>query len=70
MPAIDVRLDPPLLHALRRRADAEGVSLNELIRRLLRDGLNREQHVHNLGLGPPPSWSNHVGGDAPLRMSA
>ena len=70
MPAIEVRLDPPLLHALRRRADAQGVSLNELIRRLVRDGLNREREAHGLGLGSPPAWSDQVGDDAPLRRSA
>jgi hypothetical protein len=70
MPAIEVRLDPPLLHALRRRADSEGVSVNELIRRLVRDGLNREREPDGLGLGPPPSWSDQVGDDASLRRSA
>src|SRR6185437_11175569 len=50
LPEIPIRLDPPLLRALRRRADTEGVSLNELIRRLLRDGL-REQDAGVVG--PP-----------------
>ena len=70
MPVIEVRLDPPLLHALRRRADLEGASLNELIRRLVRDGLTSEPEARGLGLGPPPSWSDHVGEDIPLRSSA
>jgi hypothetical protein len=46
------------------------VSLNELIRRLVRDGLNREREAHGLGLGSPPAWSDQVGDDAPLRRSA
>ena len=66
LPEIPVRLDPPLLRALRRRADTEGVSLNELIRRLLRDGL-REQDAGVVG--PPPVEADHVG-DNTLRRSA
>jgi hypothetical protein len=65
MPVIDVRLDPALLHALRRRADAEGVSLNELIRRLLREGLNREE-----ARAVPPPAADQLGDDTPLRRSA
>jgi hypothetical protein len=70
MPVIDVRLDLPLLRALRACADQEGVSLNELIRRLLAEGMKREREAHGLGLGPPPPWSDHVGDDMPLRRSA
>jgi hypothetical protein len=40
-PEINIRLDVPLLPALRARADAEGVSLNVLCRTLLQDGLRR-----------------------------
>ena len=65
MPLIDVRLDPALLRALRRRAEAEGVSLNELIRRLLRDGLNREE-----ARAVPPPAADQVGDDTSLRRSA
>ena len=70
MPVIEVLLDPPLLRALRRRADSEGLSLNELIRRYVRDGLNSEQQARGLGLGPPPSWRDQVGDDAPLSVGA
>ena len=70
MPVIEFRLEPPLLHALRRRADAEGASLHELIRRFVRDGLNSEPEAQGLGLGPPPQWSDQVTDDAPLRKSA
>ena len=70
MPVIEVRLDPPLLQALRRRADAEGASLNELIRRFVRDGLNSAPEARGLGLGPPPTWSDQVADDTPLRRSA
>jgi hypothetical protein len=65
MPAIQVRLDPPLLEALRRRAALEGVSLNELLRRFARDGLNSEPEARGLGLGPPPSWSDDVKDNTP-----
>ena len=65
MPVIEVRLDLPLLRALRRRADLEGASLNELIRRFVRDGLNSEEQARGLGLGPPPSWSDDVQDDTP-----
>jgi hypothetical protein len=65
MSVIDVRLDPALLGALRRRADAEGVSPNELIRRLVRDGLNRED-----ARAVPPPAADQVGDDASLRRSA
>ena len=68
MSVIDVRLDPPLLDALRRRADAEGVSLNELIRRLVRDGLNREQEAR--AVGPSAPAAEQAGNDTPLRRSA
>ena len=67
LPEIPIRIDPPLLRALRRRADTEGVSLNELIRRLLRDGL-REQDAGVVG--PPPVEADHVGDDTTLRRSA
>lgn len=70
MPVIEVRLERPLLDALRRRADAEGASLNELIRRFVRDGLNSEPGAQGLGLGPPPQWSDQVKDDAPFRKSA
>jgi len=70
MPVIEVRLEPPLFHALHRRADAEGASLNELIRRFVRDGLNSEPGAQGLGLGSPPQWSDQVRDDAPLRESA
>lgn len=63
MPVIEVRLDPPLLDALRRRAGAEGVSLNELIRRLVRDGLNRED-------ARAVTPADQLGDDTPLRRSA
>ena len=69
-PVIDVRLDPPLLRALRARADLEGVTLNELIRRLLAEGLKRERESRGLSGGPPPALSDQVGGDTPLRRSA
>ena len=65
MPLIDVRLDPALLRALRRRAEAEGVSLNELIRRLLRAGLNREE-----ARAVPPPAADQVADDTSLRRSA
>ena len=68
MSVIDVRLDPPLLDALRRRADAEGVSLNELVRRLVRDGLNREREAR--ALGPSAPAAEPAGDDRPLRRSA
>lgn len=63
MPVVDVHLDPPLLRALRAQADLEGVSLNELIRRLLAEGLKREREAHGVGLGPLPSASDHVEDD-------
>jgi len=65
MPVIEVRLDPPLLDALRRRADAEGVSLNELVRRLVRDGLSRED-----ARAVRPEAADQVGDDTHLRRSA
>jgi hypothetical protein len=68
MSVIDVRLDPPLLDALRRRADAEGVSVNELVRRLVRDGLNREQEAR--AVGPSAPAAEPAGDDTPLRRSA
>lgn len=68
MSVIDVRLDPPLLDALRRRADAEGVSVNELVRRLVRDGLSRE-HEARAG-GPSAPAAEPVGDDASFRRSA
>jgi hypothetical protein len=68
MSVIDVRLDPPLLEALRRRADVEGVSLNELIRRLVRDGLNREQEAR--AVGPSAPAVEPAGDDTHLRRSA
>ena len=55
----------PLLDALRRRAGSEGVSLNELIRRLVRDGLSRDE-AHAV---PPPA-ANRLGDDTGLRRSA
>jgi hypothetical protein len=69
-PVIDVRLDPPLLRALRARADLEGVSLNELIRRLLAEGLKREREARGMGVGRTPPVADQVGGDTPLRRSA
>ena len=65
MPVIEVRLAPPLIDALRRRAGSEGVSLNELIRRLVRDGLSRAE-AHAV---PPPA-ADGVGDDTGLRRSA
>lgn len=70
-PVIEVRLDPPLLRGLRARADLEGVSLNELIRRLLAEGLKREREAGGLGAaGPPPTASDRVEDNTPLRRSA
>ena len=69
-PVIEVRLDPPLLRGLRARADLEGVSLNELIRRLLAEGLKREREAGGLGAGPPPPATAHVGDNTSLRRSA
>ena len=69
-PVIDVRLDPPLLRALRARADLEGVSLNELIRRLLAEGLKRERETRRVGGEPPPAVDDYVGDDTPVRRSA
>jgi len=43
------------------------VSLNELIRRFVRDGLNSEAEAVGLGLGSP---SDQVGDDTSLRKSA
>ena len=68
MSVIDVRLDPPLLDALRRRADAEGVSVNELVRRLVRDGLSREHEARAVGPSAPPA--EQAGDDASFRRSA
>jgi hypothetical protein len=74
MSVIDVRLDPPLLDALRRRADAEGVSVNELVRRLVRDGLSREHEARAVGPSAPaaepaamrkPACRGHPDSDAP-----
>ncbi len=68
MSVIDVRLDPPLLDALRRRADAEGVSVNELVRRLVRDGLSREHEAR--AVGPSAPAAEPAGDDASFRRSA
>ena len=48
--------------------DAEGVSLNELVRRLVRDGLNREREAR--ALGPSAPAAEPAGDDRPLRRSA
>jgi hypothetical protein len=70
-PVIEVRLDPPLVRGLRARADLEGVSLNELIRRLLADGLKRERETGGLGAaGPPPTASDPAEDNPSLRRSA
>jgi hypothetical protein len=69
-PVIEVRLDPPLLRGLRARADLEGVSLNELIRRLLAEGLKREREAGGLSAGPAPPATDHVGDNTSLRRSA
>jgi hypothetical protein len=68
-PEIGVRLDPPLLRALRARADLEGVRLNELIRRLLAEGLKRERESRGLSAASPSS-GDQIAEDAPFRRSA
>jgi len=68
-PEIGVRLDPPLLRALQARADIEGVRLNELIRRLLAEGLKRERETRGLSSSPPPT-DDQITEAAPLRRSA
>jgi hypothetical protein len=70
-PVIEVRLDLPLLRRLRARADLEGVSLNELVRRLLAEGLKRERDARGLGAaGPPPTASDRGEDNPSLRRSA
>ena len=69
-PSIEVRLDPPLLRRLRARADLEGVTLNELIRRLLAEGLKREREARGVGIGHPPAVADQVEDDTRLRRSA